>query len=77
VNLGTAQRPQINDATLPFRTNNLVAGLLEGIVLDIVSKAYQSDPSRIEAARLLLNGYFQAANERLENPSRAIAAPAK
>src|SRR4029079_16515541 len=32
VDLGTAQLPQINDATLPFKTNSLVAGLLEGLV---------------------------------------------
>ena len=77
VSLGTAQWPQINDATLPFKTNSLVAGLLEGLVLDVVSQAYQNDPDRTKAARLLLNGYFQAANERLENPSRALTAPAK
>lgn len=77
VNLGTAQMPQINDATLPFRTNSLVAGLLEGLVLDVVTQAYQNDPDRTKAARLLLNGYFQAANEHLENPGTALASPAK
>jgi hypothetical protein len=77
VNLGTAQWPQINDATLPFKTNSLVAGLLEGLVLDVVTQAYQNDPDRTKAARLLLNGYFQAANERLENTGTALTAPAK
>ncbi|HST04210.1 MAG TPA: hypothetical protein VLQ48_05680 [Chloroflexia bacterium] len=77
VDLGTAQRPQINDATLPFRHNGLTAGLLEGILLDVASMAYRDNPDRTKEARLLLNGYFQAANERIENPSRALAAPAQ
>lgn len=72
VNLGTSQTPQINDATLPYHNNSLAAGLLEGLLLDVVAQAYQSNPDRTKEARLLLDGYFQAANERLENPTRAL-----
>jgi hypothetical protein len=77
VDLGTAQRPQINDATLPFRNNGLTAGLLEGLLLDVATQAYRDNPDRTKEAKLLLNGYFQAANERIENPSTALATPAQ
>lgn len=72
VNLGTSQTPQINDATLPYHNNSLAAGLLEGLLLDVVAQAYRNNLDRTKEARLLLDGYFQAANKRLENPTRAL-----
>jgi hypothetical protein len=72
VNLGTPQNPQINDATLPFKNNSQVAGLLEGLILDTVVQAYRDDPARQREARLLLENYWQAANEQLHSRSRAL-----
>ena len=73
VNVGTPQNAQINDATLPFQNNSQVAGLLEGLILDVVMQAYRDDPARQHDARLLLEAYFQAANEYLLRRSRALA----
>jgi hypothetical protein len=71
-NLGDPQIAQINDATLPFMSNNQVAGLLEGLLLDTVTQAYRDDPSRIREARLLLDSYFQAANEYLQSVPKSL-----
>jgi hypothetical protein len=74
VNLGTPQNAQINDGTLPFKNNSQVAGLLEGLILDAVTQAYRDDPARQQEARLLLDGYWQAANEQLQSRSRGLSA---
>ncbi len=72
VSLGTPQNPQINDATLPFRNNSQVAGMLEGLILDTVSQAYSDALDRLRDARLLLDAYFQKANEQLQRRTRAL-----
>jgi hypothetical protein len=64
VRLGTAQTAQVNDRTLPFKLNAQVAGLLEGLVVDALSKAYASDRDRVREARALLEPLFQSANEK-------------
>src|SRR5215213_9600763 len=66
VSTGTAQNPQINDMTLPFKNSGQVAGLLEGLIIDAVMFAYRDDPARQLAARLLIDSYAQAANEQLQ-----------
>jgi hypothetical protein len=72
ISLGDPQVPQINDNTLPFRMNSLVAGLLEGLIVDTVNQAYADNPDRKREARLLLESYFQPANEQLQYESRSM-----
>lgn len=70
--LGTAQNPQINDSTLPFKNNSQVAGLLEGLLMDAAMQAYADYPGKQKEARLLLDSYAQAANEQMQRQSRAL-----
>ena len=63
-NLGEAQISQVNDRTLPFKMGSQVAGLLEGLLLDSISRAYKDDTGKQREARALLEGIFQEANER-------------
>jgi hypothetical protein len=69
---GTAQLAQVNDATLPLKNNAQIAGLLEGLVLDTVSRAYGDDIARTNEARKLLNSIFQPVNDELQYQSRAM-----
>ncbi len=72
VNLGDAQIAQVNDRTFPFKFNAQVAGLLEGIIVDTVSKAYSDNPSRRKDATRLLNAIFHAANDQLQRELKVI-----
>lgn len=63
-NLGDAQISQVNDRTLPFKLHSQVAGLLEGLLLDSIGRAYKEDPQKHKEARAMLDGIFQEANER-------------
>lgn len=72
VNLGDAQIAQVNDRTFPFKFNAQVAGLLEGIIVDTVSKAYSDNPSRRKDAARLLNTIFLAANDQLQRELKVI-----
>ena len=63
-NLGDAQITQVNDRTLPFKMGTQVAGLLEGLLLDTVGRAFKDDPAKQREARTMLERIFQAANER-------------
>jgi|SRR5688572_9261111 len=73
VHLGTAQTAQVNDRTLPFKLNAQVAGLLEGLVVDALSKAFAPDSSRAKEARDLLEPLFQNANEKaLMQPAQMV-----
>lgn len=72
VNLGDPQIAQVNDRTFPFKFNAQVAGLLEGIIVDTVSKAYSSDPARRKEAVRLLNNIFLAANDQLQRELKVI-----
>jgi hypothetical protein len=62
--LGSGQTSQVNDRTLPFQLNSQVAGLLQGLVLDSLSRAYAVEPSRAKEMRAMLEPLFQSANER-------------
>jgi hypothetical protein len=72
VNLGDAQIAQVNDRTFPFKFNAQVAGLLEGIIMDAVSKAYSDNPARRKEANRLLNSIFLAANDQLQRELKVI-----
>ncbi|MDQ3707220.1 MAG: hypothetical protein M3437_18740 [Chloroflexota bacterium] len=72
VNLGDAQIAQVNDRTFPFKFNAQVAGLLEGIIADTISKAYSDNPSRRKDATRLLNAIFHAANDQLQRELKVI-----
>lgn len=79
VNMGDPQLAQVNDRTLPYKLNAQLAGLLEGILIDVVSQGYRDDPERQRVARALLESLFQPANERMQlQPKQqiAFAAPA-
>ena len=70
--LGSPQNAQINDNTVPFKNNAQVAGLFEGLLIDVMQLAYRDDPARLSAARLLLESISQEANEQLQRQSRAL-----
>ncbi len=72
VGVGDPQVVQVNDATLPFKNNGQVAGLFEGLVLDTIGRAYADNPARIQDARVMLNGIFQPANEKMQNINRLM-----
>lgn len=72
VNLGDAQLSQINDKTLPLKVNSQLAGLLEGILLDTVSRAYSGDSARLRDARAMLDGLFLPANEVMQSQPRSM-----
>ena len=72
VHLGSAQIAQVNDRTLPFKLNSQVAGLLQGLVHDTLSKEYSADPPRAREARLLLEPLFQSANEQTQSQPRGM-----
>lgn len=72
VNLGDAQIAQVNDRTFPFKFNAQAAGLLEGIIVDTVAKAYSGDPARQQDATRLLNSIFLAANDQLQRELKVI-----
>lgn len=72
MNVGESQAVQINDGTLPFKNNVQVAGLLEGLIIDTVARAYAEDPATVRAARTMLDGLFQSANEKMQHQSRAL-----
>ncbi len=72
VNLGDAQVAQINDKTSPLKLNSQLAGLLEGILLDTVSRAYSADPARLREARTMLDNLFLPANEVMQSQPRAM-----
>jgi hypothetical protein len=74
VNLGDPQIAQINDHTLPFNFNAQVAGLFEGILLDTISQAYKSDPTRQREARVMLERIFVEANAQAERQPKALLA---
>jgi hypothetical protein len=67
IGVGEPQLVQINDGTLPFMNNVEVAGLFEGLVLDLVSRAYADNPDRLTEARRMLNEIFQPANETMQS----------
>lgn len=71
--LGTAQTAQVNDRTLPFKLNAQVAGLLEGLAIDALMKAYGSEPDRARDARALLQPLFQSANEQALTQPKEMA----
>ncbi|MDQ3930415.1 MAG: hypothetical protein M3328_14880 [Chloroflexota bacterium] len=74
VNLGNPQIAQVNDRTLPYKLNAQLAGLLEGILIDVVTQGYRDDPDRQRTARGLLESLFQPANERMQlQPKHVIA----
>lgn len=70
--LGEPQITQVNDRTLPFRMGLQVAGLLEGLLADSISRAYKEDVDKQREARALLEAIFQEANERTLAPSNAL-----
>lgn len=72
VNLGDAQIAQINDKTSPLKLNSQLAGLLEGILLNTVSQAYNADPTRLREARVMLDNLFLPANELMQSQPRAM-----
>ncbi|MDQ3929766.1 MAG: hypothetical protein M3328_11560 [Chloroflexota bacterium] len=72
VNLGDPQVAQVNDRTFPFKFNAQAAGLLEGILVDTVSKAYSDNPARRKEATRLLNSIFLAANDQLQRELKVI-----
>jgi hypothetical protein len=74
VDLGDSQIEQVNDHTLPFKNNALVAGMLEGILLDTVSKALADDGARATEAREMLSSIFVKANERAGRQPLAMLA---
>jgi hypothetical protein len=63
-NLGDAQIAQVNDRTLPCKMGTQVAGLLEGLLLDSIGRAYKDDSDKQREARTMLERIFQAANEK-------------
>jgi hypothetical protein len=65
VNLGDAEIAQINDMTTPLKLNSQVAGILEGILIDTITKAYQGDPDRQRETRAMLTRLFEPANEQM------------
>ena len=71
VNLGDPQMAQINDQATPFKWNVQVAGMLEGILLDTLARAYKADPARQQEARALLEPIFIEANDEMENQSKS------
>lgn len=74
VDLGDSQIHQVNDHTLPFKNNSLVAGMLEGILLDTVSKGLGEDRTRAAEAHDMLSSLFHAANERAGRQPLAMLA---
>ncbi len=62
-NLGDAQIAQVNDRTLPFKMGSQVAGLLEGLLLDSISRALKDDTAKQKEARAKLDEIFQRAND--------------
>ena len=74
VDLGDSQIHQVNDHTLPFKNNSLVAGMLEGILLDTVAKGLGDDTARVAEAHDMLLSFFQAANERAGRQPLAMLA---
>ena len=74
VNLADPMLVQINDRTTPYKVNAQVEGILEGILVDTISKAYQDDPARVREARVMLESLFQVANEQMQAQSKAMIA---
>jgi hypothetical protein len=62
-NLGDSQVHQVNDQAIPYKNNSLVAGILEGILLDTVTRAVTDSAQRLEA-RKTLAALFESANAR-------------
>ena len=62
-NLGDSQVHQVNDQTIPFKNSSLVAGILEGILLDTVTRGL-SDAAKAPEARQTLGALFEEANAR-------------
>jgi hypothetical protein len=73
-NLADAQISQVNDRTLPFKTHSQIAGLLEGLLLDSISRGYKDDSHKQREARAMLDGIFQKANERAWVTSKGLVA---
>lgn len=71
-NLGDPQISQINDQTTPFKFNAQVAGLLEGILIDTISRAYGDDAGRQREGRMMLEKLFVEANEQMEKQSKSM-----
>jgi hypothetical protein len=74
VDVGDSQIQQVNDHTLPFKNNALVAGMLEGILLDTVAKGLGGDDARLSEARDTLASIFERANERAGQQPMAMLA---
>ena len=73
-NLSDAQISQVNDRTLPFKVGSQIAGLLEGLLADSVTRAFKDDPGKQREARVMLERIFQAANEKaLAQPKGLVA----
>lgn len=72
INLGYPEIAQVNDQTLPFKTNSQVAGLLEGLLIDTLTKAYAGDAARLREATHLLDKIFERANEQMQNEPKAL-----
>jgi len=70
MDLGYSQIEQVNDHTLPFKNNSLVAGMLEGILLDTVARSL-GDGQQLAQAREMLGGLFERANARTDKQSLA------
>ena len=79
VSLGDPQYSQVNDRTLPYRFNSQVSGLLQGIILDVVSQVYRDEPSKLTEARMIHSQLFESANAavmRLPKEPPRFQAPA-
>lgn len=74
INLGNAQIAQVNDRTTPYKFNAQIAGLLEGILIDVVTSEYRDDPTNQQQARLILNALFEPANERMQLQPKSMLA---
>jgi hypothetical protein len=72
INLADPQIAQINDMTVPYKLNSQMAGILEGILIDTVNRAYQGDPARQREAAALLTSMFEPANEQMQFQSKAM-----
>ena len=63
VNLADPQFSQVNDRTLPYRFNSQMSGLLQGIIVAVISQEYRDDPTRASEARTMLSRLFARAEE--------------
>ena len=78
-NLGNPQFSQVNDRTLPYRFNSQMAGLLQGIITDVIAQAYRDEPGKASEARAIISQLFEQANEavvRLPKEPPRFQAPA-